>query len=111
MNTASGQLQTWAADILQLHASEVATLCNAHKLPETDQAVIMHDLGSANAMILLQLRVKLAFWEQLPYVCFALAHCDPNVARTTMTKAKKDVLETREEATPAEHAYLPQMQR
>ena len=74
---------------MHLRASEVAVMCKAQRLPEDQQAILLHDLATANAMIVLQLQVKLAYWQQLPYICFSLAHPDAMVARATMQKAKQ----------------------
>ena len=83
-----GQLQTWARHILQLRATELVT-CLPLELLECDRTLILHDFSTANAVILLQLQVKLGFWQHLPYVCFSLAHPDPGEARKGIQRARQ----------------------
>ena len=81
-----GQLQRWAKKILELRATDLATSL-PQDLEDRERNLILHDFATANAVILLQLQVKLSYWEQLPYVCFVLAHPDPSESRLGMQKA------------------------
>ena len=62
--------------------------CGVGKLDQHHQNLVMHDFATSNTLILLQLQIKLGFWQQLPYLCFGLAHRDQATARRCLEKGR-----------------------
>jgi hypothetical protein len=50
-------------------------------LTDLERVVVMMDFAQARRHLKFDFKVKLSFWQQLPWILFGLAHCDLTIAR------------------------------
>jgi hypothetical protein len=81
-NMVAGDFQTHCDAVANMSSTDIMLSCSIVNLSSADEASVTDDFSKGVSFILLELKLKLNFWNELPYIIFGLAHFNEDVARS-----------------------------